>query len=68
MGKNNNKFKKTIELVHEKSGGVIRIIRFKKSKDFDYFLYAFNSMRYPGYIWRYYKNNKRKGIYHEEKN
>ena len=35
-----NKFK-LIELFHEKSGEIVRVIRFKKPKDFDYFLYAF---------------------------
>ena len=64
----NQKNKKSIELFHEKTGEVIRIIRFKKPKDFDYFIYSFKSMRYPGYNWRYCKNNGRKGIYCEEKN
>ena len=64
----NQKNKKSIELFHEKTGEVIRIIRFKKPKDFDYFIYSFKSMRYPGYNWRYCKNNGSKGIYCEEKN
>jgi hypothetical protein len=59
MVKNNNKIIKSIELFHEKSGELVRTIRFKKSKDFDCFLYAFKSMRYPGYNWRY-SNNKHK--------
>jgi hypothetical protein len=62
-----NKFK-LIELFHEKSGEVVRVIRFKKLKDFEYFLHAFRSMRYPGYNWRYCKNNRRKGQCNEGKN
>ena len=54
---NNKKYKKSIELFHEKSGDVVRVIRFKNPKDFDYFLYGYKSMRYPGYKWRYCKNN-----------
>lgn len=57
MVKKNDKFKKSIELFHEKSGDVVRVIRFKKAKEFDDFLYAFRSMRYPGYNWRYRKKN-----------
>ena len=45
----NHKIKKSIELFHEKSGEIVRTIRFKNPKDFDYFLYGFKSMRYPGY-------------------
>ena len=58
----NHKIKKTIELFHEKSGEVVRIIRFKNPKDFNNFLDSFKSMRYPGYNWRYSKNNVRKKI------
>ena len=61
MVKKNNKIIKSIELFHEKSGKVIRVIRFKKSSDFDQFLFAFKSMRYPGYNWRYYNYERRKG-------
>ena len=49
MRKNKQKFNKSIELFHEKSGDIVRVIRFKNSKDFDYFLYAYRSMRYPGF-------------------
>ena len=45
----NHKIRKSIELFHEKSGEVIRTIRFKNPKDFNYFLYGFKSMRYPDY-------------------
>lgn len=58
--KNINKRIKSIELFHERSGKVIRVIRFKKSSEFDHFLFAFNSMRYPGYNWRYYNRNVRR--------
>jgi hypothetical protein len=69
MINNKQKYKKAIELFHEKSGEVVRVIRFKKSKDFDYFLYAFRSMRYPGYNWRNCNNTRgRREEYHAEKN
>jgi len=56
---NKKKYKKSIELFHEKSGELVRIIRFKNSKDFDNFLYGYSSMRYPGYNWRDCKNKKK---------
>jgi len=62
------KYRKSIELFHEKTGEVVRNIRFKNSKDFDYFLYGYKSMRYPGYNWRYRKNNIRKKRCLEAKN
>ena len=65
---NKKKYKKSIELFHEKSGDIVRVMRFKQSKDFDYFLYAFKSMRYPGYNWRYRKNNRIKKKCLEAKN
>ena len=61
MSNNTVKYKKSIELFHEKSGDVVRVIRFKNQKDFDYFLYGYRSMRYPGYKWRYCKIHVRKG-------
>ena len=57
---NKKNIKKSIELIHEKSGDIVRVIRFKNSKDFDYFLYAYRSMRYPGYNWRYCKKKCKK--------
>jgi hypothetical protein len=63
----NHKIKKSIELFHEKTGELVRIIRFKDSKDFDYFLHGFKSMRYPGYNWRYRKNTSKKRNYSKEK-
>ena len=53
------KYKKSIELFHEKSGDIVRILRFRQEKDFEYFKYAYNSMRYPGYKWRL-RDNKNK--------
>jgi len=61
------KYKKSIELFHEKSGEVVRILRFKKPKDFDYFLNSFKLMRYPGYNWRLRKY-RIKDVYNERKN
>jgi len=68
MVNNKQKYKKSIELFHEKSGDAVRVIRFKKPKDFDNFLYAYRSMRYPGYNWRDCKNKRRKGKCYEAKN
>jgi hypothetical protein len=62
------KFNKSIELFHEKSGELVRVIRFKKSQDFDNFLSAYRSMRYPGYNWRDCKKKRRKGKCYEAKN
>jgi hypothetical protein len=67
MGNKKN-LRKSIELIHEKSGDIVRVIRFKNTKDFYDFLYAYKSMRYPGYKWRYCNNNVRKGRLHEAKN
>jgi len=67
MCKTNDKFKKSIELFHEKTGDVVRVLRFKNLKDFNDFLYAFRSMRYPGYSWKF-KDNGEKGRYHEAEN
>lgn len=48
-----------IELIIEKTGDVKRVIYFRRSKDFNYFLNSFKRMRYPGYDWRY-KNIRKK--------
>jgi len=53
------KFRKTIELIDEKTNETIRIIRFKNPKDFDSFLEDFRLMRYPGYSWRYGDKTKK---------
>jgi len=47
------KYKTIIELFTEKTGDVIRVMRFRKLKDFNEFLKGFGEMRYPGYKWRY---------------
>ena len=49
-----------IELFSEKTGDVVRIIRFRNHKEFSEFLISFRKMRYPGYSWRY-KNKVKKG-------
>ncbi|MGC9385131.1 MAG: hypothetical protein ACP5D6_11080 [Kosmotogaceae bacterium] len=41
-----------IELYTEKTGSVIRTLRFTNEKEFFDFLAGFNQMRYPGYSWR----------------
>ena len=65
---NKKKYKKSIDLFHEKTGELVRIIRFKTPKEFDHFLHSYRLMRYPGYNWRYSKNIDRKRNYFEEKN
>jgi len=57
---NNKKYKISIELFHEKTGDVVRAIRFRNSMAFDEFLKDFKAMRYPGYGWRYKENVKKK--------
>ena len=52
---NKEKYNKSIELFHEKTGDLVRVIKFKNIKDFDYFLSSYRLMRYPGYNWRYHK-------------
>jgi len=60
MRNNKNKYSASIELLNEKTGEVVRIIRFRNKTDFDYFLNSFKSMRYPGFQWRYLKKPQRK--------
>ena len=48
-----------IELFAEKTGIVVRKIRFRNQRDFDEFLKGFRSMRYPGYNWRYLTREKK---------
>jgi len=55
---NNNK--KSIELFNEKTGEVVRKIRFRNSIAFEEFLKGFRAMRYPGYDWRYIVKEKKK--------
>jgi len=47
-----------IELFDEKTGYVVRTIRFRNSISFNEFLEGFTAMRYPGYSWRYIEKNK----------
>ncbi len=57
------KYKKVVELFNEKTGEVIRVIRFRNSIAFNDFLNDFNAMRYPNYGWRYKDNEiKRKNL------
>ncbi len=55
------KYKVVIELFDEKTGDVVRVIRFRNSIAFDEFLKDFKAMRYPGYGWRYRDKGKKKG-------
>ncbi len=51
---------KKIELFDEKTGIVVRTIRFHNSISFDEFLKGFKAMRYPGYSWRYICKGEKK--------
>ncbi len=59
MGRVGTKYNIVIELFNEKTGEVVRLIRFRNSSEFDEFLNSFRAMRYPGYGWRY-KNKRNK--------
>ncbi len=50
---------RTIILFAEKTGIVVRKIRFRNQRDFDEFLNGFRSMRYPGYNWKYLDKEKK---------
>jgi len=52
------KYKEVIELFDEKTGEVVRLIRFKHPNEFNRFLEGFNAMGYPGYGWRYIDKKK----------
>ena len=54
------KYKEVIELFDEKTGEVIRVLRFKHPNEFNRFLEDFKAMRYPGYGWRYGDKSKNK--------
>lgn len=47
-----------IELFNEKTGDVVRVIRFRNELAFDEFLKSYKAMRYPGYGWRYKDKEK----------
>jgi hypothetical protein len=53
MVRKKTKFNKSIELFHEHTGEVVRVIRFRNQTEFDDFLQGYKSMRYPGYNWRF---------------
>ena len=55
------KGKKVIELFDEKTGNVVRTIRFDSPKEFEEFIKGFKDMRYPGYGWRYIDKRRKKG-------
>jgi hypothetical protein len=55
------KFNKVVELFNEKTGDVVRVIRFRNLKTFNNFLKDFEAMRYPNYSWRY-KNSVKKMV------
>jgi hypothetical protein len=58
MARIGTKYKRSIELFDERTGEVIRFIRFRNEKSFDEFIYGFKSMRYPGYGWRHTDKKK----------
>jgi len=59
MSRISTKYKIKIELFNEKTGDVIRVIRFRNSIAFDEFIKDFKAMRYPGYSWRYIDKEKK---------
>jgi len=61
MGRFGTKDRVVIELFNEKTGDVVRVIRFRNSIAFDEFLEDFKAMRYPGYGWRYIDKEEKKG-------
>ena len=60
-GRISTKYKILIELFDEKTGEVVRTIRFRNPIEFDKFLLGFKAMRYPGYGWRYRDKVEKKG-------
>jgi hypothetical protein len=60
MARVGTKYKKVIELFNEKTGEVVRVIRFRNSIAFNEFLNNFEAMRFPGYGWRYMDKGKKK--------
>jgi hypothetical protein len=60
MGRIGMKYREVIELFDEKTGEVVRVIRFRNSIAFYKFLEDFKAMRYPGYGWRRIDKGKKK--------
>ncbi len=60
MSRVGTKYREVIELFDEKTGIVIRVIRFRNSIAFNEFLKDFKAMRYPGYDWKYKEKKKGK--------
>ena len=58
MSRIGTKYKEVIELFDEKTGEVIRTLRFHTPNEFKDFLKSFKAMRYPGYGWRYIDEGK----------
>jgi hypothetical protein len=52
MARIGKKYKKVVELFNEKTGQVVRVIRFRNTIGFNDFLNDFAAMRYPNYGWR----------------
>jgi hypothetical protein len=59
MGRFGAKDRVVIELFNEKTGEVVRVIRFRNSMAFSEFLADFKAMRYHGYSWRYKDKGKK---------
>jgi len=59
MGRYSTKDRVVIELFNEKTGEIVRKIRFRNSIAFNEFLKDFKAMRYPGYSWRYIDKRER---------
>ena len=60
MGRVGTKYNVIIELFNERTGEVVRLIRFRNSAEFDEFINSYRAMRYPGYGWRYKDKRKKK--------
>ncbi len=49
-----------VDKKYEKTGEVVRVIRFHTPNEFNEFLKGFKAMGYPGYGWRYKDKEKKK--------